>query len=162
MVGSRQSLFPQTGSRRTRRPTGSAVNSDVQRNLMIFIASSFIAGMLVGTASAQSPCETGNDTKATLEAEGDTVSDVPASHDLNSLKQDHPSYLADYAYSEVPPDKKPADIVLDSLKDIPTGTPIQEIKRASDAFGLDFNFMRAIAKIESGFDPKQRTGSYIG
>ncbi|HEV2697937.1 MAG TPA: hypothetical protein VGU90_08085, partial [Terriglobales bacterium] len=71
-------------------------------------------------------------------------------------------YLADYAYSEVPPDKRPADIALDSLKDIPVGTPVEEIKRASDAFGLDFNFMKAIAKIESGFDPKQRTGSYIG
>jgi hypothetical protein len=71
-------------------------------------------------------------------------------------------YLADYAYSEVPPDKRPADIALDSLKDIPVGTPVEEIKRASDTFGLDFNFMKAIAKIESGFDPKQRTGSYIG
>ena len=141
---------------------GSAVNSDVQRNLMIFIASSFFAGMLVSTASAQSPCETGNHTKATLEAEGDTVSDVSASHDLNSLKPDHPSYLADYVYSEVPPDKKPADIVLTSLKDIPIGTPIEEIKRASDAFGLNSNFMRAVARIESDFDPKQRTGSYLG
>ena len=75
MVGTRQSLFPQTA--------GSAVNSDVQRNLMIFIASSFFAGMLVSTASAQSQCETGNDAKATLEAEGDTVSDVPVSHNLN-------------------------------------------------------------------------------
>ena len=138
------------------------MNNDVQRNLMIFIVSSFFAGMLVSTASAQSPRETGNDTKATLEAKGNTVSDVPASHDLNSLKQDRPSYLADYAYSEIPPDKKPADIVLDSLKDIPNGTPIEEIKRASDAFGLDFNFMRAVARIESDFDPKQRTGSYIG
>ena len=137
------------------------MNNDVQRNLMIFIVSSFFAGMLVSTASAQSPRETGNDTKA-IEAEENTVSDVPASHDLNSLKQDHPSYLADYAYSEIPPDKKPADIVLDSLKDIPNGTPIEEIKRASDAFGLDFNFMRAVARIESDFDPKQRTGSYIG
>jgi hypothetical protein len=162
MVGSRQSPFPQTGSCRTRRPTGSAVNSDVQRNLMIFIASSFFAAMPVSTASAQSPYETVNDTKATLEAEGDTVSDVPASHDLNSLKQDHPSYLADYAYSEVPPDKKPADIVLNSLKEIPIGTPTEEIKRASDAFGLNFNFMRAVARIESDFDPKQRTGSYLG
>ena len=137
------------------------MNNDVQRNLMIFIVSSFFAGMLVSTASAQSPRETGNDTKA-IEAEGNTGSDVPASHDLNSLKQDRPSYLADYAYSEIPPDKKPADIVLDSLKDIPNGTPIEEIKRASDAFGLDFNFMRAVARIESDFDPKQRTGSYIG
>jgi len=138
------------------------VNNDVQRKLMIFIASSFFAGMPVSTASAQSPCETGNDTKATLEAKGNTVSDVPASYDLNSLKQDHPSYLVDYAYSEVPPDKKPADIVLNSLKDIPNGTAIEEIKRASDAFGLDFNFMRAVARIESDFDAKQRTGSYFG
>jgi hypothetical protein len=82
--------------------------------------------------------------------------------DLNSSKQDHLSYLADYAYSEVPPDKKPADIALDLLKDIPVGTPVEEIKRASEAFGLDFNFMKAVAKIESDFNPKQCTGSYIG
>jgi hypothetical protein len=67
-----------------------------------------------------------------------------------------------YAYSEVPPDTPPADTVLKSLKGVPAGTPIEEIKRASDAFGLDFNFMTAVAKIESDFDPKQRTGSYIG
>ena len=48
------------------------------------------------------------------------------------------------------------------MKDLPIGTPVEEIKRASDAFGLDFNFMKAVAKIESGFNPKQRTGSYIG
>jgi hypothetical protein len=48
------------------------------------------------------------------------------------------------------------------MKDIPLGTPVEEIKRASDAFGLDFTFMKAVAKVESGFDPKQRTGSYIG
>jgi len=76
-------------------------------------------------------------------------------------KQDF-SYLAYYAYSEVPPDVKPADTVLNSLKDIPVGTPLEEIKRACDAFGLDPFFMKAVAKIESGFDPKQRTGSYIG
>jgi hypothetical protein len=74
----------------------------------------------------------------------------------------HISYLADYVYSEVPPDKKLADTLRDSLKDVPVGTPIEEIKRASDAFGLDFNFMKAVAKIESDFDPKQRTGSYVG
>src|SRR5580693_8408684 len=72
------------------------------------------------------------------------------------------SYLADYAYSEVPPDRSPAEIVLQSLADIPVGTPIDEIKLASDAFGLDFTFMKTVARIESGFDPKQRTGSYIG
>jgi Transglycosylase SLT domain len=72
------------------------------------------------------------------------------------------AYLAYYAYSEVPPDTKPADTALDALKDIPAGTPIEEIKLASDTFGLDSTFMKAVAKIESSFDPKQRTGSYIG
>lgn len=71
-------------------------------------------------------------------------------------------YLIYYVWSELPPAQKPAEIVLRSLKDIPVGTPIEEIKRASDAFGLDFNFMKAVAKIESGFNPNQRTGSYIG
>src|SRR5215469_13915837 len=74
----------------------------------------------------------------------------------------HILYLTDYVYSEDPPDGKPADTVRDSLKDVPVGTPVEEIKRASDAFGLDFNFMKAVAKIESDFDPKQRTGSYLG
>jgi hypothetical protein len=82
--------------------------------------------------------------------------------DLNASKQDHSSYLADYAYSEVPPDRKPAEIALDSLKDIPPGTALEEIRRASATFGLDFNFMKVVAKIESDFDPKQRTGSYVG
>jgi hypothetical protein len=85
-----------------------------------------------------------------------------ADGDLNSPKWDQLSFLADYVYSEVPPERKPADIVLDALKDIPIGTPVEEIKRASEVFGLDVNFMKAVAKIESGFDPKQRTGSYIG
>ena len=71
-------------------------------------------------------------------------------------------YLIYYVWSELPPAQKPAEIVLRSLKDIPVGTPVEEIKRASDAFGLDFNFMKAVAKIESGFNPNQRTGSYIG
>lgn len=72
------------------------------------------------------------------------------------------SYLAYYAYSEVPPDTKPADTVLRALKDIPPGTSLDEIDFAATAFGLDVGFMKAVAKIESGFDPKQRTGSYIG
>src|SRR5271166_5935343 len=74
----------------------------------------------------------------------------------------HILYLTDYLYSEDPPDRKPADTVRDSLKDVPVGAPVEEIKRASDALGLDFNFMKAVAKIESDFDPKQRTGSYVG
>jgi hypothetical protein len=87
--------------------------------------------------------------------------ELPASDEANPPRLEL-SYLADYAYSEVPPDKKPADIVLDALRDIPIGAPIEEIKLASEAFGLDFKFMKAVAKIESDFDPKQRTGSYIG
>jgi hypothetical protein len=72
------------------------------------------------------------------------------------------SYLSYYAYSEVPPETKPADTVLKSLEDIPRGTPVEEIKRVADAFGLDFKFMKAVAKVESDFNPKERTGSYIG
>jgi hypothetical protein len=72
------------------------------------------------------------------------------------------TYVSLYVYSELPPEKRPADIVLDSLKNVPQGTPIEEIKRAADAFGLDFNFMKTVAKIESDFDPKNRTGQYIG
>jgi hypothetical protein len=70
--------------------------------------------------------------------------------------------LAYYVFSEIPPDEKPADTVLKTMKDLPVGAPVEEIRRASDAFGLDFSFMKAVAKIESGFNPKQRTGSYIG
>jgi hypothetical protein len=72
------------------------------------------------------------------------------------------AYLAYYAYSEVPPAEKPADTVLRAFKDIPEGTPVEEVRRAARAFGLDVTFMEAVAKIESDFDPKQRTGSYIG
>jgi len=72
------------------------------------------------------------------------------------------SYLTYYVYAELPPDKKPAEIVLESQKNIPIGTPLEEIRRVSSAFRLDFSFMKTVAKIESGFDPRQRTGSYIG
>jgi hypothetical protein len=89
---------------------------------------------------------------------GDVPRDVsgaaPATQDFR--------YLIYYVWSELPPAEKPAAIVLNAWKDIPVGTPVEEIKRASDAFGLDFNYMKAVAKIESGFDPNQRTGSYIG
>ena len=72
------------------------------------------------------------------------------------------SWLGYYAYGEIPPATKPADTVLDALKSIPPGTPIEEIKRVAEILGLNFTFMKAVAKIESGFNPKQRTGSYIG
>jgi hypothetical protein len=77
------------------------------------------------------------------------------------LKRDF-AHLAYYAFSEIPPDEKPAELLLERMKGLPVGTPVEEIKRASDAFGLDFSFMKAVAKIESDFNPKQRTGSYIG
>jgi hypothetical protein len=90
----------------------------------------------------------------THDAPDDASTPAPVTRDFR--------YLIYYVWSELPPAEKPAAIVLRSLKATAVGTPVEEIKRASDAFGLDFNFMKAVAKIESGFDPKQRTGSYIG
>jgi hypothetical protein len=108
------------------------------------------------------------ETKLAAVGHQDGAQPVPAARDASDdapraapVKQDF-QYLIYYVWSELPPAEKPAEIVLSSLKDTPVGTPVEEIKRASDAFGLDFNFMKAVAKIESGFDPKQRTGSYIG
>jgi len=72
------------------------------------------------------------------------------------------SYLKYYVYSESPPPEKPAKIALAALRDVPLGTPVQEIERAAEAFGVDVNFMKAVAKIESDFNPRERTGSYIG
>ena len=92
------------------------------------------------------------------ETSKDTSKDAPRTA---SSTQDF-RHLIYYVWSELPPAEKPAEIVLRSFKDIPVGTPVDEIKRASDAFGLDSNFMKAVAKIESGFNPDQRTGSYIG
>jgi hypothetical protein len=97
--------------------------------------------------------------KAQLEDHNQPATDQ--SSDLKDVKQNL-SYLAYYAYSEVPPETKPADTVLKSLEGSPRGKPVEEIKRVSDAFGLDFNFMKAVAKVESDFNPKERTGSYIG
>jgi hypothetical protein len=71
-------------------------------------------------------------------------------------------YLKYYGYSELPPPKKPSAIALSALSDVPLGTPVEEIARAADSFGLDENFLKAVAKIESDFNPKNRTGSYIG
>jgi hypothetical protein len=109
-----------------------------------------------------------NQTKSVDPGRHDAAQPVPAARDASDdasnparVTQDF-RYLIYYVWSELPPAEKPAETVLRSLKDIPVGTPVEEIKRASDAFGLDFNFMKAVARIESGFDPKQRTGSYVG
>ena len=72
------------------------------------------------------------------------------------------SYLVYTIYSETPPDERLPDTVLHALKDIPEGTPVEEIIRVSEVLGLDPTFMKTIAKIESDFDPRQRTGNYIG
>src|SRR5215467_12133005 len=131
-------------------------------------------GSVPGAASGPSlmaKADIGNDsieTKSVDLAHRDAVQPVPATRDASAdaanparATQDF-RYLIYYVWSELPPPEKPADIVLRSFKDIPVGTPVEEIKRASDAFGLDFTYMKAVAKIESGFNPKQRTGSYIG
>ncbi|QOZ42771.1 transglycosylase [Bradyrhizobium sp. CCBAU 53340] len=92
-----------------------------------------------------------------LPAERDESNDAPKAAPAQDFR-----YLVYYVWSELPPAEKPAEIVLRAFKDIPLGTPAEEIKRAAEAFGLDVNFMMAVAKIESGFNPNQRTGSYIG
>lgn len=99
----------------------------------------------------------GQDIVAPLPAERDASSGAPKAASTKDFR-----YLVYYVWSELPPAEKPAETVLRAFKDIPLGTPAEEIKRAADAFGLDVNFMMAVAKIESGFNPNQRTGSYIG
>jgi hypothetical protein len=88
----------------------------------------------------------------------------PQSYTSPAVRRETPDYsrLAYYAYSEVQPTEKPADTVLQALQDIPEGTPVEEVQRAARIFGLDVIFMEAVVKIESNFDPKQRTGSYVG
>ena len=46
-------------------------------------------------------------------------------HSPDSIPKADFSCLAYYAYAEVPPDKKPADTVLEALEGIPVGTPIR-------------------------------------
>jgi Transglycosylase SLT domain len=126
-------------------------------------------GSVVSGPSLMAKAEIGADsieTKSVDLGHHDAAQPVPTTRDASDdasnpapVTQDF-RYLIYYVWSELPPAEK--DIVLSSLKDTPVGTPVEEIKHASDAFGLDFNFMKAVARIESGFDPKQRTGSYIG
>jgi len=130
------------------------------------VANAAAAGAEVATA-AEPVTGTATDTTAASDKPESIV--VAALPDPSQMLPETPApvtqdfrYLIYYVWSELPPAEKPADIVLRSLKDTPVGTPVEEIKRASDAFGLDSNFMKAVARIESGFDPKQRTGSYIG
>jgi hypothetical protein len=101
-------------------------------------------------------------TEAPVEDHAAAAPPAPVAPPERIVTREDLSLLSYYAYAEVLPDIKPADTVLAYLKTIPPGTPIEDIRQVSDALGLDFTFMKAVAKIESGFDPKQRTGSYIG
>lgn len=112
---------------------------------------------IVDEPAAPKLASLGQDAVQPLPPEREASDDAPKAASTQDFR-----YLVYYVWSELPPAEKPAEIVLRAFKDIPVGTPAEEIKRASDAFGLDFNFMMAVAKIESGFNPNQRTGSYIG
>ena len=98
--------------------------------------------------SLMAKAEIGDDfieTKAVDLGHHDAAQPVPTTRDPSGdasnpapVKQDF-QYLIYYVWSELPPPEKPADIVLNSLEDTPVGTPIEEIKRASDAFGLSIS-----------------------
>jgi transglycosylase-like protein with SLT domain len=102
-----------------------------------------------------------NPEAALPENEATPQQDRPPAASSNAEESER-SYLKYYVYSETPPPEKPAKIALAALRDVPLGTPAQEIERAARAFDVDVNFMKAVAKIESDFNPKNRTGSYIG
>lgn len=70
------------------------------------------------------------------------------------------AYLADWAYSETP--FNPTVSLLAALRAVPVGSPAQEIDRAAELFGLDTRFLRAVARIELDFNPREQTGRYIG
>jgi hypothetical protein len=147
-------------------PQAIAMANAAVANAAAAAADAAAAGAEVATA-AEPVTGTATDTTAASDKPESIV--VAALSDPSQMLPETPApvtqdfrYLIYYVWSELPPAEKPADIVLRSLKDTPVGTPVEEIKRASDAFGLDSNFMKAVARIESGFDPKQRTGSYIG
>jgi hypothetical protein len=103
------------------------------------------------------PPPTAVSTVSTVSTAASADADIGADADIRNLR-----FLKYYIYSEVPPPKKPAAMVVDALSKIPLGTPAEEVQRAADALGLDPNFMKAVARIESDFDPNERTGSYIG
>jgi soluble lytic murein transglycosylase-like protein len=98
---------------------------------------------------------------AAPEYEATSEQDRPLAASPNPDKSEL-SYLKYYVYSESPPTEKPAKIAVAALSHVPLGTPVQEIERAAEAFGVDVSFMKAVAKIESDFNPRERTGSYIG
>ena len=85
----------------------------------------------------------------------------PSAASAASIERELP-HLKDDVYSATALPKNPAKTALAALSDVPVGTPVEEIDRAAEAFGLDPNFMKVVAKIESDLNPRERTGSYIG
>jgi len=140
--------------------TGRSAVANVAEGVAQHVAEQSASGVsqqqITGQAAQEQPLV--SEQKQVAAANGAVEDTYP---DSMPLKPDL-SYLAYYVYSEVPPDTKPADTVLRTIKEIPESAPIDEIELASTVLGMDIGFMKAVARIESGFDPKQRTGSYIG
>jgi hypothetical protein len=65
--------------------------------------------------------------QARLEEDGDDFSIRDYSPDARSQKPDL-SYLSYYPYAELPPERKPADIALESLRGVQIGTVLEEIR----------------------------------
>ncbi len=70
----------------------------------------------------------GKDQSRIEEEKEDDVAPGNCSLDAGPAKPDL-SYLVYYVFAELPPDRKPADSVLDSVKDIPVGTPLEETSK---------------------------------
>jgi hypothetical protein len=147
---------------------------DTTRSANAVVAAGFAAAAADGVMSSDvtgSPPQ-GQTLQASLEVaapanEATPQGDGPLAASPNPDASSNPdegelSYLKYYVYSETPPPEKPAKIALVALRDVRPGTPVQEIERAAKAFDLDANFMKAVAKVESDFNPTERTGSYIG
>jgi hypothetical protein len=71
-------------------------------------------------------------------------------------------FIVYYAYNEYHTYQKPIDVIAESIADLPVGSCREEVKRASDVYGLSYPVMMAFAIIESSCQPTQKTGSYIG
>ncbi len=71
-------------------------------------------------------------------------------------------FIVYYAYNEYHTYPKPIDVIAESIAELPVGSCREEVKRASDVYGLSYPVMMAFAIIESSCQPTQKTGSYIG
>ncbi len=65
-------------------------------------------------------------------------------------------------HSELPPKEKPVIAVKRALKDVPEGTPYQEVSLMAKLFALPHKFFHAIARIENDYHPTKCTGSFCG